>query len=136
MSLVLVVEDERSIRQAIRFELLDDGYDVHCAESYQEAATYIKAFHYDLVISDIFLQDGVGTRLIALAQKTKKQVPFIFISAFPESDLAIRVKKALKDRFFEKPFFPNALKEKAYEILTNNLSDGINLPRPTFCPKN
>lgn len=123
MSLILIVEDERSIRQAIRFELLDDGYDVHCAESYEEAATFIKAYRYDLVISDIFLQDGVGTQLIGLTQKVRKRVPFIFISAFPESDLAIRVKNALKDRFFEKPFFPTALKEKAYEILANSISN-------------
>ena len=133
MALVLVVEDERSIRQAICFELLDDGCDVHSASNFQEAVTYLRAFQYDLIISDIFLNDGTGMQLMNLAKKMSKNIPFIVISAFPESDLAIRLKKALKDRFFEKPFSAGALKTKAYEILENSLLDRSGLSDPMFC---
>ena len=117
MALILVVEDERSIRQALSFELLDEGYTVHCASGIQEAVSALKAFQYDLIISDIFMDDGQGTQLMDLARKLNKKIPFIIISAYPDSDLAVRVKEILKDRFFVKPFYAAALTAKAGEIL-------------------
>jgi len=133
MSLILVVEDERSIRQAIYFELIDEGYDVHCASGYREAESALRAFDYDLIISDIFLDDGNGIELMELARNMNKKVPFIVISAFPDSDLALQVKQVLSDRFFEKPFFAEALKEKACEILNNPLGDPDSLGQSAFC---
>ena len=121
MALILVVEDERSIRQAIQFELNDEGYDVHCASGFQEALSALRAFDYDLIISDIFLDDGNGVQLMEIAKKLNKQSPFIVISAFPDSDLAMQVKKALNDRFFEKPFYAEDLKLKAGEILRDQV---------------
>jgi DNA-binding response OmpR family regulator len=121
MALVLIVEDERSIRQAIQFELNDEGYDVHCASGFQEALSALRAFEYDLIISDIFLDDGNGVQLMETARKLNKKIPFIVISAFPDSDLAIQVKTVLNDRFFEKPFYAEDLKLKAEEILRDQL---------------
>jgi DNA-binding response OmpR family regulator len=121
MASILVVEDERSIRQALYFELLDEGYTVHCASGIGEAVSALKAFQYDLIISDIFMDDGQGTQLMDLARKMNKQIPFIIISAYPDSDLAVRVKTILKDRFFVKPFFAAALTAKAGEILKTKL---------------
>lgn len=133
MALILVVEDERSIRQAIYFELIDEGYDVHCASGYWEAESALRAFDYDLIISDIFLDDGNGVQLMDLVRKMNKKIPFIVISAFPDSDLALQVKQALNDRFFEKPFFAEALKEKAGEILKDSLGDPDSLGQTAFC---
>jgi DNA-binding NtrC family response regulator len=133
MALILVVEDERSIRQAIYFELVDEGYDVHSASSYREAESALKAFDYDLVISDIFLDDGNGVQLMEFARKMNKQSPFIVISAFPDSDLALQVKQVLNDRFFEKPFFAEDLKEKACEILKESMGDSGSLGQTAFC---
>lgn len=117
MALILVVEDERSVRQALRFELTDDGHEVHSASGYHEAVSALKAFAYDLIISDIYLDDGNGMELMETARKMNKRIPFIVISAYPDSELAIRVKQVLNDRFFEKPFLAPALKQKACEIL-------------------
>lgn len=122
MALILVVEDERSIRQALYFELLDEGYTVHCASGIQEAVSALKAFQYDLIISDIFMDDGQGTQLMDLARKMNKPVPFIIISAYPDSDLAVRVKEILKDCFFAKPFYAAALTAKAGEILRTKMN--------------
>ncbi len=134
MALILVVEDERSVRQALRFELMDDGHEVHGASGYQEAVSALKAFTYDLVISDIFLDDGNGIQLMEMARKMNKSTPFIVISAFPDSDLALKVKEILSDRFFTKPFFANALKEKAYELIDFNLGEQQIMGPAVCCP--
>jgi DNA-binding NtrC family response regulator len=118
MAKILIVEDERSIRQALRFELEDQGYEVGDAADYSEAVSAMRAFDYDLVISDIYLNNGDGVQLIRTTYDEKKDVPFIGMTAFPTSDLAQKAKLILKDRFFEKPFLASAIKEKVNEVLS------------------
>jgi DNA-binding NtrC family response regulator len=122
MAKILIVEDERSIRQALRFELEDLGYEVGDAADYSEALSAMRAFDYDLVISDIYLNNGDGVQLIRNAYNDKKDVPFIGMTAFPSSDLAQKAKLILKDRFFEKPFLASAIKAKVDEVLSIRVS--------------
>jgi DNA-binding NtrC family response regulator len=122
MAKILIVEDERSIRQALRFELEDQGYEVGDASDYSEALSAIRAFDYDLVISDIYLNDGDGVQLIRNAYEEKKDIPFIGMTAFPSSELALKAKLILKDRFFEKPFLASAIKDKVHEVLSISTS--------------
>ncbi len=122
MAKILIVEDERSIRQALRFELEDQGYEVGDASDYSEALSAMRAFDYDLVISDIYLNNGDGVQLIRNAQEEKKDIPFIGMTAFPSSELAQKAKLILKDRFFEKPFLASAIKDKVDEVLSVSTS--------------
>ena len=122
MAKILIVEDERSIRQALRFELEDQGYEVGDASDYSEALSAMRAFDYDLVISDIYLNNGDGVQLIRNAYEEKKDIPFIGMTAFPSSELALKAKLILKDRFFEKPFLASAIKEKVDEVLSISTS--------------
>ena len=105
MARILVVDDERAVRQAICFELEDDGYEVFHASDYLEAISVYHAYNCDMIITDIFLNKGNGIQLMNMINKDKKEVPFIAISAFPDSKLASQAKLILKDRFFEKPFY-------------------------------
>lgn len=114
---ILIVENERSVRQALRFELEDDGYEVLYASDYPEAVSAFRAFDCDVVISDIFLNRGDGIQLMNMVNKEKKEVPFIFITAFPDSELGSHIKTVLKDRLYEKPFFMPDLKQKVSELI-------------------
>ncbi len=122
MRKILIVEDERSIRQALRFEFEDLGYDVGFASDFNEAMSAIRAFDYDIVISDLYLNNGDGVQLMRNTYDDKKDVPFIGMTAFPTSDLARRAKLILKDRFFEKPFCAAAIKNKVDEVLSVSIS--------------
>jgi len=117
MAKILVVDDERSVRQAICFELEEDGYEVFHASDYSEAISTYRAFNCDMVISDIFLDKGDGIQLMNMINNDEKEIPFIAISAFPDSELASQAKSILKDRFFEKPFYAPLLKKKIFELL-------------------
>ena len=125
MAKILIVEDERSIRQALRFEFEDLGYDVGFAADYEEALSAIRAFDYDLVISDIYLNNGNAVQLLRHAYDSKKEVPFIAITAFPGSDLSKRARAILKDRFFEKPFCTTMLRAKVDEVLALGITQSI-----------
>ena len=122
MPKILIVEDERSIRQALRFEFEDLGYEVGFASDFNEALSAIRAFDYDLVISDLYINNGDGVQLMRNTYNDKKDVPFIGMTAFPTSDLARRAKLILKDRFFEKPFRASAIKNKVDEVLNFSIS--------------
>ena len=117
MANILIVEDERSVRQALRFEFEDEGYEVLYATDYPEAVSAFNAFDCDMVISDLFLSQGDGIQFLDLVKNNEKHVPFIAITAFPETKLATKAKSLLKDRFFVKPFYTSAIKEKVNEIL-------------------
>ena len=125
MAKILIVEDERSIRQALRFEFEDLGYDVGFASDFEEALSAIRAFDFDLVISDLYLNNGDGVQLMRNTFDDKKDVPFIGMTAFPTSDLAKRAKLILKDRFFEKPFCTTAMSAKVNEVLKVSASNVV-----------
>ena len=119
MPRVLLVEDERSILKALSFELEDAGYEVLHASSYQEAASYISALECDLIVSDLFfsVEQGDGIQLLNEARRGERQIPFIAMTAFPETNIAVQAKKVLRDRFFVKPFYARDLRKKIGEIL-------------------
>jgi DNA-binding response OmpR family regulator len=122
MNKILIVEDERSIRQALKFELEDEGFEVFDASDYPEAVSAFNAFDCDLVISDLFLNQGDGMQLLTQVQDAERDIPFIGMTAFPETQLAHKAKRLLKDRFFIKPFMPTVMKDKINELLEKNTS--------------
>ena len=121
MAKILIIEDERSIRQALRFELEEEGHEVFYAVDYAEAVSSFLAFNCDLIISDLFLDEGNGLQILNMLNMEKKNIPFIGMTAFPETKLGLKAKSILKDRFFTKPFLAPSLKEKVNEVLAQSL---------------
>ena len=121
MAKILIIEDERSIRQALRFELEEEGHEIFYASDYAEAVSSFLAFDCDLIISDLFLDEGNGLQILNLLNQENKKIPFIGMTAFPETKLGIKARSMLKDRFFAKPFLAPILKAKVNEVLTHSM---------------
>ncbi len=117
---ILIVDDERSVRQALCFELEDAGYDVINASSYQEAMDLYHMSGADMVITDLFLESGTGIDLVEKIKKEKEEIPFIVITAFPDSELGEHAKSMCKERFYTKPFFMDRLTNQINEIFKNH----------------
>jgi len=113
---ILIVDDERSVRQAICFELEDAGYDVINASNYQEAMDLYHMSGADMVITDLFLENGSGMDLVEKIKQEKEGIPYIVITAFPDSELGEQAKSICKERFYTKPFFMNSLTNQINEI--------------------
>ena len=116
MTNILVVCEERSIRQAIKFELEDEGFIVIDVNNYEDALSAFNAFKCTLVISDISDEKANGKRLL----NRFKDEPFIALTTFPDSLLGKQAKSILKDRFFEKPFPIKHLISKVHETINSN----------------
>lgn len=83
---ILVVEDERPIRNLIKMNLTDAGYDVTCAEDGLVAANLLEEKHFDLILLDIMLPEIDGYELLEYIKPLG--TPVIFLTA----------KAALNDR--------------------------------------
>lgn len=99
---VLVVDDERTIRELLSDTLMAVGYDCLTAEDYRQAIEILDKEKIDVVITDILLPDRSGIELLKFVKSHKPQIPILAISGkdFPSSEIF----EAGADGFLAKPF--------------------------------
>lgn len=102
-ALVLVVEDEPSIRQSVVFHLRDSGYRTAEAEGGQEALAAFRDQRPDLVILDVMLPDLSGLEVCA-AVRAQGDVPILFLTARGELEDKVQGLDAGGDDYLAKPF--------------------------------
>ena len=117
-SKVLVVDDERGIRESLTMILEDDGYIVVSAKDGEEALQKIKELKIDLVILDVWLPKIKGTELLKEILSIKENLPVIMISGHGDIEtVGICLKNGAID-FIEKPL----LKGKILVTVRNALN--------------
>lgn len=103
---ILIIEDEREIREAISEELHDAGYAISEATDGADGLEKIQADAPDLILCDIAMPriDGLET-LIQLRANFPKlaNTPFVFLTAFSDRQRQIKAQKAGADDFLQKP---------------------------------
>ena len=75
---ILIVEDESSISNLIRLNLVRCGYVCHCAFDGKQAADLLEKNRYDLVLLDIMLPEIDGYELIEYIRPM--DIPVIFLN--------------------------------------------------------
>jgi CheY-like chemotaxis protein len=79
---ILVVDDEKPVREAMALLLKQDGYHVVVAECGHTAVGAIEAFTFDLVIVDIFMPGMNGLETIDILHQDAPDVPIIVMSGY------------------------------------------------------
>jgi len=126
MSKILVIDDERSIRNTLKDILEYEKYEVDLAEDGNKGIEMIRSAEYDVVLCDIKMPglDGIEVleRLVVLAPDT----PIVMISGHGNIDTAVdSIKKGAFD-YIEKPLDLNRLL-----ITIRNAMDKSNLVTET-----
>ena len=103
MALILVIDDEKSIRNSLKEILEFEGYEVVTSENGQEGLAMIKDNDYDLVICDIKMPKMDGKDLLAKVQSFEKPPKFIMISGHGNVDTAIESVKMGAFDYIPKP---------------------------------
>lgn len=102
---VLVVDDEKEIRESLESILREEGYAVASTGSAVEAVELIRDVEYDVVLLDIWLPDGDGLDVLArvrdLGLSTLPEV--VIISGHGTIESAVRATKLGAYDFLEKP---------------------------------
>ncbi|MEN3336205.1 MAG: two-component system, NtrC family, response regulator PilR, partial [Blastocatellia bacterium] len=80
MEKILVVDDERSMRELLELVLKREGYAVHTAENGTRALDLIRQNVYDLIISDVKMPDINGIDLLARVREISPETMVIMIT--------------------------------------------------------
>lgn len=93
MEKILVVDDERSMRELLELVLKRSGYSVHTAENGTRALELVRQNVYDLMISDVKMPDINGIDLLQMVKEISPETQVIMITAFATVDTARRAWK-------------------------------------------
>lgn len=102
---ILVIDDERDIRELVRDILVDEGYEVSMAEHAEEARNARRLRRPDLVLMDVWLPDTDGVSLLRewTQQEGGFDTPVIMISGHGTVETAVEAIRLGAYDFVEKP---------------------------------
>lgn len=103
MSKILIVDDEKSIRDTLREILEYEKYTVEEAENGEVALAKLSDQTYDVVLCDIKMPKKDGTEVLDGAQELGITAPFIMISAHGTIETAVECTKKGAFDFIQKP---------------------------------
>jgi two-component system response regulator PilR (NtrC family) len=104
MSSILVVDDELSMREFLEILLANEGYAVSCAESGEDACTILDGETFDLVITDIRMDNIDGLDVLRKVKELNPEIPVIIISAYATAETAVEAMKEGAYDYIPKPF--------------------------------
>ncbi len=109
MSRILVIDDERSIRNTLKDILEYEKYEVELAEDGIKAFDKIKAASFDVILCDIKMPGMDGIEVLEKLQEVTPDTPVVMISGHGNIDTAVEsIKKGAFD-YIEKPLDLNRL---------------------------
>ncbi|HET7645493.1 MAG TPA: response regulator transcription factor [Candidatus Limnocylindria bacterium] len=101
---LLVVEDDATLRQALRFNLAREGYEVGVATNGPEALEAVRRRRPDLVLLDVMLPGMSGVEVLRVMRQEGIDTPVIIVSAKTEELDRVVGLKVGADDYVTKPF--------------------------------
>jgi two-component system response regulator MprA len=114
---VLVVDDDRAVRDALRRVLTLDGYDVQIAEGGAEAIDAVAQAVPDAVVLDIGMPGIDGIEVCERVRRLGNRVPILMLTARVEISDRVAGLDAGADDYLIKPFDVNELKARLRALL-------------------
>lgn len=119
MSTILVVDDDRSMREFLEILLTKEQYQVSLAASGEEAFQILDENTFDLVITDIRMKDINGIDVLKKAKKVSPETMVVMISAFATAETAVEAMKEGAYDYIPKPFKVGEFKKIIQDTLTS-----------------
>jgi len=100
---ILVVDDEAVICEVLEFNLTNEGYEVNCAYSAEEALKLLSPDH-SLILLDVMMSGMSGYKLAELLRQRKNKIPIIFLTAKDTENDMLTGFSVGGDDYISKPF--------------------------------
>jgi two-component system phosphate regulon response regulator OmpR len=113
---LLLVDDDKRIRDLLSRFLSGEGYRVTAAKSAADARAKMSGLHFDLLILDVMMPGETGFDL-ARAIRTSSSVPIVMLTARHEAESRIEGLQIGADDYVAKPFEPRELVLRIANIL-------------------
>jgi two-component system response regulator PilR (NtrC family) len=116
-SRILVVDDERSMREFLAIMLTRDGHEVVAAENGAQALAVLRQRPFDLLVSDIRMPDCSGIDVLREAKALQPDLPGILMTAFSSTQTAIEALRTGALDYISKPFDVDEMKRVVAQAL-------------------
>jgi two-component system phosphate regulon response regulator OmpR len=113
---LLVVDDDRRIRDLLSRFLTSEGYRVSTADTAADARAKLKGLSFDLLILDVMMPGESGFDL-AKAIRSDSDVPILMLTARDATESRIKGLEIGADDYLSKPFEPRELSLRIANIL-------------------
>jgi two-component system response regulator MprA len=120
---ILVVDDERAVRESLRRALELEGYDVELAEDGEVALSRVGAATPDAVILDVLMPGIDGLEVCRRLRAGANSVPVLMLTARAEVDSRVAGLDAGADDYLPKPFALAELLARLRALLRRTASD-------------
>jgi DNA-binding response OmpR family regulator len=114
---ILLVEDEAVLRESVRDWLTEDGYDVECVETGEEALERIKKEKYGVIVLDLRLPGIDGLQVFEQAKQLEADTKGILITAFPSKESQEKARNLGLVDYLPKPFKVDELEKTISRML-------------------
>ncbi len=104
MEKILIVDDERSMRDVLSIMLKRTGYAVTVASDAEQAIAEVGREIFDLVITDLKMPKGSGIDVLKAVKATAPETVVLVITAFASTESAVEAMKQGAYDFLTKPF--------------------------------
>jgi two-component system nitrogen regulation response regulator NtrX len=130
---ILIVDDERGIRETLRGVLEDEGFSVMTVESGEECLEIVKSNSYHCILLDVWLAGIDGLETLKRLREMGNDSAVVMISGHGNIETAVNATKLGAFDFIEKPLslektiltVRNAIKQHELERVNKNLTEQI-----------
>ena len=119
---ILVVEDHGETRRILTGLLGHFGHSISAADNVQSALAFVRAKHFDAIVSDLALPDGSGCDVIREA-KRRQHLTGVALTANAEDDDIARGREAGFDYHLTKPIDFAQLRDVLRHIAPANIGE-------------
>jgi DNA-binding response OmpR family regulator len=117
---ILLVEDDRTLRQALAFNLSREGYELVAAADGETALGIARAQALDLILLDVMLPGMSGIEVLRTLRREGRDTPVIILSAKGEEIDRVVGLKVGADDYIAKPFSRPELLARIEAVLRRN----------------
>lgn len=122
-SIILVVDDDQRLREAITDTLMISGYECVEAASGQEALDLLQCKTIDMVISDIQMDGMDGQQLLECIHVNYPKIPVLLMTAYANIDGAVKAMRNGAVDYLAKPFAPEVLLNQVSRYVPSSKAD-------------
>lgn len=113
---ILVIDDERALRQILTGIVSKAGYSVDEAATAKEASAKLSRDDIDIALCDIKLPDGSGLDLLRNSRSGGSETAFVMVTAFASLETAIEALRAGAADYMIKPVHSEELLHRVAKI--------------------
>ena len=125
---LLIIEDEESILELVRYNLQREGYSIKTAVTGEDGLRLANEMHPDLVLLDLMLPGIGGLSVCSTLKQSQKtcDIPIVMMSAKGEESDIVRGLELGADDYVTKPFSPKVLIARVNAVLRRTAKKPLN----------